>query len=620
MTIWWGRHSACLGFLILCLTATAVVAQIRTETRVVLVDTIVTDKHGDYIHGLTAKDFRVFEDNKEQTILSIGSQRGTNAARPHYLILFFAPMQAAERIVARRAVSGFIDANSGDAGENRRIAVVSFNGEMRIGQNFTGDAGRLKAAVNTAMSMEVTTGISDSAALDTIRALRNMATSLSNLQGRKTIVFVNGGLSQSSVQKAELTAAIDACNKSDVAVYPIDLRPLNSGLTTTRAGTMLDGPATAGGMGRRGGGGGPQGDRPDSETTVRDAGTADQQVLFRLAGGTGGFVIANLGELQGGLQKIGAEQGEYYVLSYTPSESKTGTCHTLRVKVDRGGTNVRARADYCESKPEDLLAGTLTGQDLERRAAAAQTGTIAASMQLSYFYTSSGVARVNVAMEIPHSNAEWNFLGIASTPDGGVAARFSDTLKPAPSGQERSVHYEKEFRVAPGKYSFTMAFSSGGESFGKIETPLIVEPRQAGELALSGLALSKDTHPADALALGVAGLVETSTPLITNGVRIVPSGSNQFAKSEPGFVYFEVYAPDPASVRYGMRVLDPKTGEPKSDSGFRKLDLPKGGGDAVPVGSSVPIGGLAPGSYELEVTAVDAAGKQVRRTANFEVK
>ena len=292
----------------------AAVAQIRTETRVVLVDTIVTDKRGDYVKGLTAKDFRVWEDNKEQAVKSVAFERATIGSRPHYLVLFFAPMQAAERIAARQAVSGFIDAN---VEENRRLAVVGFNGEMRIGQNFTGDAGRLKAAVNAAMSSEVTTGITDSSALDTIRALGNLARGLDVVQGRKTIVLVSGGLSQSSVQKAELAAAIDACNKSDVAVYPIDLRPLNSGLTTTRSGTMIDGPATATTMERRAAAG-PQGDRADSETTVRDAGTADQQVLFRLAGGTGGFVIANLGELQGGLQKIGAEQSEYYVLSYTP--------------------------------------------------------------------------------------------------------------------------------------------------------------------------------------------------------------------------------------------------------------------------------------------------------------
>jgi hypothetical protein len=290
------------------------------------------------------------------------------------------------------------------------------------------------------------------------------------------------------------------------------------------------------------------------------------------------------------------------------------------VKVDRSGTTVRARTSYCESKPQDLLAGTLTGQDLERRAASGQTGTIGASMQLSYFYVSPGVARVNVAMEIPRSNTELNFLGIASDPDGIVAARFSDSLKVDPDGRGKTLHYEKEFRIAPGRYSFTMAFSSGGESFGKLETPLIVDPRQSGELALSGLALSRETHPAEALGLGLAGLIESRTPLVTNGVQIVPSGSNQFAKTEAAFVYFEVYAPDPASVRYGMRVLDPKTGEPKSDSGLRKLSVAKSGSDAIPVGSSLPINGLAPGSYDLEVTAVDSAGKQVRRTADFKVK
>src|ERR1035437_4020651 len=41
---------------------------IRTETRLVLVDTVVTGKKGAYIHDLVLKDFRVWEDNKEQSI------------------------------------------------------------------------------------------------------------------------------------------------------------------------------------------------------------------------------------------------------------------------------------------------------------------------------------------------------------------------------------------------------------------------------------------------------------------------------------------------------------------------------------------------------------------------
>ena len=60
-----------------CLAAAAgtvaAVAQdnvIRTESRVVLVDAVVTDKKGKYVRDLKQKDFRVWEDNKEQTITS----------------------------------------------------------------------------------------------------------------------------------------------------------------------------------------------------------------------------------------------------------------------------------------------------------------------------------------------------------------------------------------------------------------------------------------------------------------------------------------------------------------------------------------------------------------------
>ena len=617
---------------LLCLSSLTASAQIRTETRVVLVDTIVTDKHGEYVHGLAAKDFRLWEDNKEQTILSVALEKGAATSRPRYLVLFFGGMEDSDRIAVRQAVSGFIDANEE---ANRRIAVVSYNGGLRIGQNFTHDAGRLKEAVKGA--------ISSTAVLDTTRALGSLARSLGDLPGRKAIVFLRGGLPQSAIQRAELTAAIDSCNKSDVAVYPVDVRPRSAIGSGTGVRAVSQG-AVGEEMIPVTGGVTLQGQKDDADPTVpvqrEAAGSPDQQLLLRLAGGTGGFVIPNPGELQRGLQKIGEEQSEYYVLSFTPSDSKAASCHALRVKVDRGGTSVRARANYCESKPQDLLAGTLTGQDLERRAAAASTGTVAASMQVSYFYTSLSVARVYVAMEIPLDalkptnqkgkpsglqSLEVNFLGIASTADGEVAARFSDALKldPGASLGDKSgkpLHYEKEFRIAPGKYGFTMAFSSGGESFGKLAAPLSVDSRQAGELAMSDLVLSKETQPAAELGLGMAGLLENRRPLITDDVQIVPAGSNQFAKSEMGFVYFEVYAPDPASVRFGMRVLDAKTGEPKSDSGLRKLSVPKGGGDGIPVASSLPISALAPGSYELEVTAVDSAGKQVRRTADLEVK
>jgi hypothetical protein len=311
-------------------------------------------------------------------------------------------------------------------------------------------------------------------------------------------------------------------------------------------------------------------------------------------------------------------------------ESKEGTCHAIRVKVDRKQTTVRSRTSYCTEKPFDLLAGTSAGKELEIRAAGAESGGIAASIQLPYFYLSPNVARVNLAMEIaadalkfqnqkgkPH--AEIDLLGIASTPDGSVGARFSDAVKFDFETQAeidklkgKYLHYEKDFKIAPGQYRFTMAFSSGGQNFGKLEAPLDVEPRKSADLALSSVALGKEAHPAADLGLGLGVSIGDQTPLVAQGMQVIPAGSSRFLKSEQAFFYFEVYDSNPASVTAQLRILDRASGAPEWDSGPGKLSVPQQGG-------GLPISSLAPGAYQLEVTASDASGQQVKRTADFEV-
>src|SRR5260370_36014584 len=44
------------------------VVVIKKESKLVLVDSVVTDKKGNYIRDLTQNDFKVFEDNKEQAV------------------------------------------------------------------------------------------------------------------------------------------------------------------------------------------------------------------------------------------------------------------------------------------------------------------------------------------------------------------------------------------------------------------------------------------------------------------------------------------------------------------------------------------------------------------------
>src|SRR5271165_5950698 len=221
---------------------------IRTETRLVLVDTVVTDKKGNYVRDLAQKDFKVWEDGKEQPVTSFSFEESTGAANaaPHYLVLFFdnSTMDFADQAKARDAAAKFIDTN---AGPGRLIAIADFGGAVRISQNFTADAGRLKQVVmgikgsdvspNAPPVMVASTGPlpaapslanaeADFGIHSVLLALRSLAKNLSTVPGRKTLVMLTSGFPLTMEYESEVTAVIDTCNKSNVAIYPIDVRGL----------------------------------------------------------------------------------------------------------------------------------------------------------------------------------------------------------------------------------------------------------------------------------------------------------------------------------------------------------------------------------------------------------
>jgi hypothetical protein len=269
-------------------------------------------------------------------------------------------------------------------------------------------------------------------------------------------------------------------------------------------------------------------------------------------------------------------------------------------------------------------------------------------MELPFFYTSSNVARVNVALEIATGDLKFekqkgkfhsavNVLGLAYLPDGSVGARFSDTVnldfedkKQAEAFKEKPMHYESQFDVASGKYNLKVVYASAGESFGKIEMPLVVEPYDAKQFSMSGLALSKEARPAADLGTSLDTLLlEDRVPLIAQGMQLVPAGSYHFKKTDSALFYLEIYEPllanselkTPPVVAFQLRILD-KAGQQKEDTGLLRVDTPsKGTGDPMlPVAGRIPTASLTPGSYVLEIKARDDAGKEFQRSANFEIE
>ena len=123
---------------------------IKVTTRIVMLDIVVTDKKGNYVRDLTAKDFKVWENGKEQAITTFSFEEDSASPaknQKRYMVLFFdnSTMDMGDQVRARQAAAQFIDAN---AGPNRLMAVIDFGGSVHIAQNFTADAERLKQVVS----------------------------------------------------------------------------------------------------------------------------------------------------------------------------------------------------------------------------------------------------------------------------------------------------------------------------------------------------------------------------------------------------------------------------------------------------------------------------------------
>ena len=770
---------------------------IKAETREVRVDVVVTDKKGNYVQDLTTKDFRLYEDNKEQPIntFSFGADpKGPLEAQRHYIVLFFdnSTMDLSDQPRARAAAGKFIDAY---AGPDRVMSVMNFGGSLQIVQNFTTDAARLKQAVGGIVTSNVSPNASasngggsiastpgsaasagpptaglqsafpslgnaegDFGAYTLLLSLRQLAKNLASIPGRKSLILFTAGFELSPERYSELTATIDACNKANVAVYPMDVRGLVTPMSRIRGDSTPDtwamqqnravgwnavpssgsrhaasgteetrssnagfqlaayhpgaslalaspqhgggggggghgggggggtggggtggggtggggghgGGGTGGGHGGTGGGGGRSGS-PGSGSygnanynqprqivpQFPSSSTTNQQVMYALASGTGGFPILNTNDLLPGLEKIAREQSEYYLLGYSPADSPAGSCHTLKVKVERGGTNVRARSGFCNVQPKDPLAGKPIEKELETRAsaptaagAAAPGGSAAAvstgSLEAPFFYTSPNEARVHLAMDVPTSSVEFdkvkgkyhadvNVLGIAYRSDGTVASRFSDELTFDMEKDEwekftkSPMHYENQFSVAPGQYRLSVVLSGGSQKFASYQTPLEIDSYDGKKFSLSGVALSNQFQPVSDLGGALdADLLADRAPMVVRDMELTPSGSNHFKKSDKAALYAQIYVPrltepNPPTVKCTYVVMDPKTGKPLvGASGMDLASYIKKGSPVIPVAFKLPLDKLDPGEYLLEVQASEGPGDLTQvRTVKFVVQ
>ncbi len=180
------------------------VETLKIDTNLVTVPVIASSRTGNYITDLKKEEFRVSEDGVPQEIAFLAT---VNA--PFYVVLMLDTSDSTVDSLAqiRRAAISFLSQLS----PRDRVKVISFDGEVRDWNEFTGDQTVLRRAIDKTVSGKGTR---------VYDAMQTALDALRPIQQRKAIVVFTDGVDWHS-ESSTFDSTIHDLDESGVIVYPI---------------------------------------------------------------------------------------------------------------------------------------------------------------------------------------------------------------------------------------------------------------------------------------------------------------------------------------------------------------------------------------------------------------
>ncbi|HTT24618.1 MAG TPA: VWA domain-containing protein [Candidatus Sulfotelmatobacter sp.] len=350
---------------------------IRSNVRLVQIDVIAKDKHGNPVSGLEAKDFTLLDDGVPQKIARISVERGAgesdmgntiaDAAKQTGTPIFsnIRPDNVVPTVILfdvlntppedQRSMEKALVQSLKHMKEGTPIALLILGDDLAVVSDFTTSSISLSRIAEAEfhpraegfgppLSVRKTSNalangmmrkglIKEFRAQEheriarTLSALHVISERLGPMRGRKSLLWMTAGLSTPDGYPP-VEEAIDRLNDANVAVYTVDAR-----------GVLLD---------------------PDNATEPSDLIAdikADHEesrgdILSVVATATGGVPYRNTNRLEDAISQAMADRGLVYVLDYYPRHGDwTGKLHKLRVKTSHSGVRLRFRSSYRATLP-----------------------------------------------------------------------------------------------------------------------------------------------------------------------------------------------------------------------------------------------------------------------------
>jgi VWFA-related protein len=459
----------CLAFPLAPLAQTATAPNIRTGTRIVVVDVTVTDAHGNPVRNLKQPDFRVLENGNPQVVTHFDEHSRSSAAgqakapaepklepnvytnftqvregEPVTLLVFDILNTPVEKQAnARRQLLAFL--NTMKPGTS--LALLSLTTRLTTLQSFTADPKLLVAALSKQgniqqspilpgpigdmsfsdevsqmphanqsaglarqMGNEQTMQQNHLRAVCTLDAINQLGHYLAGIPGRKNLIWFSGSfpaalLDSSGTFQASFHETMNLLARSQVAVYPIDARGLTS---TPLSDVSASNYALNGGAG--------VGDDNDLFSTR----TADEHsTMRRMAKATGGKAYVNVNDLSQAVGDVLNDGSSYYTLVYTPTgKREDGSYRKISVGLASGNyTLIYRDGYYSDTTASGAVASPDALHTAMQRGAPAPSEIIFKALVVASPSTSNKLAEGNTAS--PKTKPPYRLLTIAYAANPG---------------------------------------------------------------------------------------------------------------------------------------------------------------------------------------------------------